>query len=342
MKIINLKGDILKASGFFWEEEEELINLKTVKEALGNVKDDIFVNLTTNGGGIYEAINIYNYIKEWKVINKKKASVFINGLVASAGVYIAMAFDDIIVSNSSTLMVHSARVGVFGNSNDLKEAAEKLDKVSQIMVDEFIARTGIDKATVDEYFSKDTYFTGKEIIELGFATVFDNENNSLANSDITNKASFNPEAYLNSLAREKLLNNVNNHANMTVSNKANSDEKEHKMNLEELRLNHPEIFNQIKDQGKKEAYNIVQSHLDWLEQGADINDVVSAIKNQEIFNSTHVSKYSMAVMRKAKHGEIVNDLAEEPAVKTPKEEDIVATVKEPSLQDEVKNFADSL
>ncbi|QPC43496.1 Clp protease ClpP [Kaustia mangrovi] len=132
-------------------------------------KRDVTVNLNSPGGNFFSGIAIYNQLRA----HPARVSVQIIGMAGSAASVIAMAGDDILMSNASFVMVHNASGIVIGNKFDAQDAAELLAQVDDAMADVYAARSGADKETVtgwmDRHRGDGTMFNASSAIETGLA-----------------------------------------------------------------------------------------------------------------------------------------------------------------------------
>ena len=92
--------------------------------AMNAAKDvDIFIN--SPGGDVFAGLAIYNMIKRLN----KPTTVHVDGLAASAASVIAMAGDKIIMPKNSVMMIHNAWTLALGNKEEIRETADKLERV---------------------------------------------------------------------------------------------------------------------------------------------------------------------------------------------------------------------
>lgn len=133
-------------------------------KALGDIRD-IELHIDSPGGSVTDARAIYTLLVE----HKANVTVMIDGYAASAASYIAMAGDDIAIAEGGFFMIHEARGLVRGTSGDMRKAATLLETISATIADTYVARTGKTKSKVLEWMADETWFTGKEAVEHGFA-----------------------------------------------------------------------------------------------------------------------------------------------------------------------------
>ncbi len=142
------------------------ITAKTVSAALRAIGPrPVEVQINSPGGDMFEGIAIYNVLRE----HPQPITVKIMGMAASAASIIAMAGDEIQIGAASFVMIHNCWVIAVGNRNDLEEVAEFLEPFDQAMVDLYAARTGQETKLIAKWMDAETYMSGSQAIERGFA-----------------------------------------------------------------------------------------------------------------------------------------------------------------------------
>ncbi|ARU04748.1 peptidase [Comamonas serinivorans] len=126
---------------------------------------DVVVNINSPGGSMFEGDAIYSLLR----LHKGKVTVRILGMAASAASIIAMAGDEIQISRAGWLMIHNAWIGMYGNRNDLREAADWLEPFDAAAADLYADRTGIDKGEILAMLDKETWIGGGAAVETGWA-----------------------------------------------------------------------------------------------------------------------------------------------------------------------------
>ncbi len=125
----------------------------------------IEIQINSPGGDMFEGIAIYNVLRE----HPQPITVKVMGMAASAASVVAMAGDEIQIGAASFIMIHNCWVMAVGNRNDLAETADFLEPFDQAMVDLYAARTGQDAKQVAKWMDAETYMSGSQAIEYGFA-----------------------------------------------------------------------------------------------------------------------------------------------------------------------------
>jgi len=132
--------------------------------ALGAVSE-IIVRINSPGGAVFDGVAIYNALKE----HAAKVIVHVDGLAASIASVIAMAGDEVIMGVGSQMMIHDPWMLAIGDSDDMRKAAEMLDKVGTGLIDAYAAKTGKSHSEIAEWMAAETWFTPDDAIEHGFA-----------------------------------------------------------------------------------------------------------------------------------------------------------------------------
>lgn len=134
-------------------------------KAVGAV-DTIHVRINSAGGDVFTGLAIYRNLVE----HKARVIVHIDGFAASIASVIAMAGDEIEISEAAFLMIHDAWAVAIGNADDMRTMAGLLDTTSNSIRDVYCARTGLSASAVDDLMDAETWMTAAEAVEKGFAT----------------------------------------------------------------------------------------------------------------------------------------------------------------------------
>src|SRR5699024_7601903 len=126
--------------GSFWDydpDENNIINSKKVKKALGKIGDkDINLHINSGGGDVFESIAIGNMLKQ----HSKKVNIIIDGLAGSGASVVAMSGDTIQMFPNSMMMIHRAWTLASGNANELEKVANDLRKIDGAVVASYKGR----------------------------------------------------------------------------------------------------------------------------------------------------------------------------------------------------------
>lgn len=125
----------------------------------------IKLHIHSPGGDVFEGTAIYNLLKN----HPARVEVFIDGLAASMASVIAMAGDTIYMPDNAMMMVHKPWGIQGGDAEDMRRYAELLDKVENTLVMAYANKTGKTKDEIKSLLKEETWMTGREAVEAGFA-----------------------------------------------------------------------------------------------------------------------------------------------------------------------------
>lgn len=207
-------------------------------KALGDVKT-INVRINSDGGEIFAGNAIYNMLKR----HPANINVYIDGLAASMASVIAMAGDKIIMPQNAIIMIHKPIGGIRGNSNDLRQYADTLDKAEKTLISSYVEKTGNSEEKITELLHAETWMTAQEALDLGFIDEIEDKV-SIAASLNDNILNINGKTFdtSNFINFSKISHKFNNQ-NLTNSNNSNIQ------NLE----NSSEILASIKETARNEG-----------------------------------------------------------------------------------------
>lgn len=179
-----LYGTIRK--GYWWDDEDDCISAKRVKNALGDLKDkDINIHINSGGGDVFESIAICNLLKQ----HGGNITIVVDALAASGASVICMAADKVVMPKNSMMMIHKAWTWTDGNADELRKVAADLDKMDNAVLasykDRFVGTEEELKALIKE----SSWFTAEECKSLGFCDeILDEQQDSEEpkNEDIKN------------------------------------------------------------------------------------------------------------------------------------------------------------
>lgn len=128
----------------------------------------IKVRMNSAGGDVFEGMAIYSQLME----HTAKVVVQVDGLCASIASIIAMAGDEIVMGEGTWMMIHKPYSALLldQRSEDLRNTADALDKMTESMAAIYAARTGQSKEDVTAAMQATTWMTADEAKKLGYAT----------------------------------------------------------------------------------------------------------------------------------------------------------------------------
>lgn len=133
----------------------QLKGLKSVK--------NINIRINSDGGEVFEALAIYNYLKSLKA----NITVYIDGIAASAATIVACA-GKVIMPTNTQMMIHNPFGMVQGDSEELRSLADVLDKIKDSMISIYTEKSGLDKVMIAEMMNNETWLSAQEAYSFGF------------------------------------------------------------------------------------------------------------------------------------------------------------------------------
>lgn len=164
--------------------------------------DDIEIEINSGGGSVFAASDIYTALRSYK----GNVEVKITGLAASAASVIAMGGNKILMSPSSSIMIHNSSTNLgSGDKNDATRAMNMLSTIDKSIANIYIERTGITQNDILDMMSNETWLDIQSAKEMGFVdgSIFDEVTN--AKNSFTNEDGTIPDAVINKLRDEFMV-----------------------------------------------------------------------------------------------------------------------------------------
>jgi ATP-dependent Clp protease protease subunit len=158
----------------FWEDSSAKAFADALKSITANT---IHLRVNSPGGYITDAMAMYQQLKD----HPAKVITHIDGICASAATYPALAGDDVVINRGGMFMIHDPLAGVWGNSSDLRQEADLLDKFKESIVAVYANETGNDSAALTGWMTAETWFTAEDAVKHGFADSIANESGEPSN-----------------------------------------------------------------------------------------------------------------------------------------------------------------
>lgn len=155
----------------FWDDEviESVTSANTLREKLAEYPNATQINLYINswGGSVFEGTAIYNQLRR----HPAHKTVYIDGFACSIASVIAMAGDEIVMPRNALMMIHNMWMRVEGNAEELRKAADDLEKMNLAGREAYLQKAG-DKLTPEalaQMADAETWLTAEECIQYGLA-----------------------------------------------------------------------------------------------------------------------------------------------------------------------------
>lgn len=157
-------GDIVSSQWFEDETSADSFRREIQNLAAEGVTE-LHVHIDSYGGAVSAGWAIYNVLKDFP----GTVNTYADGFVASAAVYPFLAGKNRAANPMSAFFLHQAWTVADGNADELRKAADDLEKFNAIGLEAFAA-VGIDKDKVLDLEKEETWLTAYEALELGLAT----------------------------------------------------------------------------------------------------------------------------------------------------------------------------
>jgi len=151
-------------------------DIKSQLDAMGDV-DEITVRINSPGGDVFEGLAIHNLLKQ----HPAKVTVKVDGYAASIASIIAIAADDVQMAENSMLMAHMPYTFAIGDAAEMRKQAEVLDKVTDVLVQTYQSKSGMDSEKIIALMEAETWFSAKEAKAAGLADTIIKGGSKLSN-----------------------------------------------------------------------------------------------------------------------------------------------------------------
>jgi len=146
------------------------VDAGTFVKDLNDIKaKTIHLRFNSPGGSVFDGTAIFNAIKQ----HKSKTVSHIDGLAASIASVIALASDEVRMSENAFLMIHDPWSIVIGNAETMREEADLLDKVGGVIAKTYMDKTGKEEKEIKKLMDAETWLTAEEAKEAGFVDVIE-------------------------------------------------------------------------------------------------------------------------------------------------------------------------
>lgn len=134
---------------------------------LAAVNGDIELHLNSPGGDVFDAVTIFNTLKQ----RKGTVSVVVDGLAASAASFIAQAASpgQLAMAPHAKMMIHDGFGAAMGNAADMRKTADLLDAISDDIAAMYAERSGKPQDYWRGLMRAETWFSDKQAVEQGLA-----------------------------------------------------------------------------------------------------------------------------------------------------------------------------
>ncbi len=142
---------------------------KLIKALQASQSDTITLRINSDGGEIFDAIAIYNYLKD------KDVHVVIDGICASAASIVAMSGKRITMKQGSMMMIHNPLTIAIGESEDLRAQADILDKITESIISIYQTKTNMEHDDIMNLMKAESWMNETEALSYGFVDEIDTQ-----------------------------------------------------------------------------------------------------------------------------------------------------------------------
>lgn len=152
------------AVGDWWagNDKETIINALQFYDP-GTIK----LHISSLGGNVDDALAIHDALKSSKAVVVAE----LTGFVASAATIVALAADNVKMSENAFFLIHKPWVYAEGNSDTLRSEADNLDTIEAAIVNIYKGKTGKSTSELKKLMQQERWLSAKEAKELGFVDV---------------------------------------------------------------------------------------------------------------------------------------------------------------------------
>lgn len=159
---IYIFGDI---TPYRWAEND-VSAMSLAQQIKGLDVDRIHVHIDSYGGSVSEGWAIYNTLLQ----HPARVTTYADGFVASAALYPFLAGDERVASTVSAFYFHQVMTCAEGYADDLRAAADMAEFMTDVGINAFTERAGMDADEVRQLMDAETWMNAWTALETGLVT----------------------------------------------------------------------------------------------------------------------------------------------------------------------------
>ena len=145
----------------------------------------IHVQIASYGGGVYAGLELYTALK----MSSAEVITMVTAHAQSMGAILAMAGNKRLIAKQAKVMIHKASTWMWGNADDMREQAETLDLIDELLLGIINDATG---GVLDKMPEKDMIMSAEDAVAQGYMTGFidygdDDDDDGKAQNSAQNK-----------------------------------------------------------------------------------------------------------------------------------------------------------
>lgn len=120
------------------------------------------------GGNVIDGLAIYNTLARLRA----KVDIWVDGMAASmASMLVCLPNATVHIPENAWLMIHRCWGGMSGEADDLRSYADFLERNEAMILGAYTAKSGLSSDELKSMMAAETWMTGAEAVEFGFADV---------------------------------------------------------------------------------------------------------------------------------------------------------------------------
>ena len=127
------------------------------------------LHINSVGGDLFAGMSMYSLIKNYP----GETTAIVDSICASAATLPMVACDKVVMQAPSTIMIHCAMMGTWGNKKELEKDIKALESLDNSIANAYEAKTGLDRKEILKLMEAETWLDSKKAKELGFADEID-------------------------------------------------------------------------------------------------------------------------------------------------------------------------
>lgn len=254
--------------------------------------ETITLNIDSPGGMVSGLFDTLDVIKS----TTKPIKAVVGNMALSAAYAIASVADEITASNRATQLgsvgiitsraIDDSEVTITSThaplkdpdastAQGVKDIREGLDSMHDLFVTDIAAGRNTTKSNVNKTFGRGAVVLADKALNLGMI------------DSVNGRVSATPKKTVNAQSKSS-----------TDVGEPKKQPKERGMTREELKANHPDVYNAILDEGKATEADRVNAHLELAKGSGDTESAIAAIQSGEGITATIQAKHMSAAMNR--------------------------------------------
>lgn len=268
-------------------------------------ENDIDITINSFGGSVFTGLAIYELLKS----HKGNITFSVAGCAMSAATIITSVPNaKVIMPKGSIMMIHKVSSIAMGNAEDLRKAADTMDKLEDNIINIYAEKTGKPVDEIKPLVDAETYFTAQEAVDFGLADELDEAQtveNVAAEKDYVMVNGLKVDAKYFEHAPKSFFNRADTQENASAGLSPNNKKEAKAMDFETLKAEHPEIVEAIRAEALKEGAEKERARIQAIEEIA-VSGHEEMVLSAKFENPITVEQLAVAILkadkaRDAKH-----------------------------------------